>query len=530
MSSGEGLIEGWNDDQLAEFQAGGSDGAAKCGEVVLVAAADLLDEAMEAKSLEHPRELRWRDSLKAGAQGARLESADGELAVSDGLEEIQIGAMKEIEAAIAPIAVAYRRGDFLQGMEAGTGVIDGSEEIEVAIGGGTQEMKQGWQAVDRLAHRSELEFRGTVAMFHRAVVLEKGHVISGAFGTPDKTKLIIELDSHGPHVMLDARALDSSMEVVTDLPLVGGGQFASQESDDVLRLDGVDGSVGNGGIEGLEVGLAPEDNVGGVLHLHQAPVIPRSEISGYRTVPGGYPVQVLVESPDIEVIGERLGAGEVGDIDEGVFQRGAGDAFFLKLGSQLIMPVEIELKAERCPGWHPQVAKPQFGVDEVEVVMQTLGFGGSKGGLATGLVMPGLERGTGFHCREDVDQTGVITALGDDRLDALLLPEAVAPDELDVQPVLSGEFLGVSTDLLPELLGEQWIVEEANTNNSQVPRHGLGVADIGERTCDHHPVKARQGATNLGCMSVYERLHRVIITQSTFHCQENGGESLFGSG
>ena len=146
-------------------------------------------------------------------------------------------------------------------------------------------------------------------------------------------------------------------------------------------------------------------------------------------------------------------------------------------------------------------------MDEVEVVMQTFRLAGLQDGPATGLVVPGLERGTGFHRREDVDQARVITALGDDRLDSLLLPEVVAPDELDDQPALLGEFLGVSTDLLSEGLGEQWVVEEGNATDSQVSRHGLGMADISECARDRHPVKAGQGATNLRCMPVYKCLH-----------------------
>ena len=139
--------------------------------------------------------------------------------------------------------------------------------------------------------------------------------------------------------------------------------------------------------------------------------------------------------------------------------------------------------------------------------MQTFCLSGLQESLATGLVVPGLERGTGFHRREDVDQAGVITALGDDRLDSLLLPEVVAPDELDDQPALLGEFLGVSTDLLSEGLGEQRVVEEANAIDPQVSRHGLGMADISECARDHHSVKAGQGTTNLGFMPIYESLH-----------------------
>lgn len=80
MSVGNRLIESWNDDQLSELQDSGGDCSVKGGKVVLVAAADFLDEAMGAKALEHARQLRRRDSGKPWTEAARLESADGELA------------------------------------------------------------------------------------------------------------------------------------------------------------------------------------------------------------------------------------------------------------------------------------------------------------------------------------------------------------------------------------------------------------------------------------------------------------------
>ncbi len=88
------------DDQLSELQAGGGDRAAEGGKVVLVAASELLDDAMGAKPFEHSRQLRWRDSRKAWTEGVRLESPDSELAAGHGPEETQIGAVQQVEATI----------------------------------------------------------------------------------------------------------------------------------------------------------------------------------------------------------------------------------------------------------------------------------------------------------------------------------------------------------------------------------------------------------------------------------------------
>ena len=146
-------------------------------------------------------------------------------------------------------------------------------------------------------------------------------------------------------------------------------------------------------------------------------------------------------------------------------------------------------------------------MDEVEVVMQTFRLGGLEGGLSGGLVVPGLERGAWFHRREDVDQTGVTTTLGDDYLDALLFSEVVTADELDLQSVLAGELLSACPDLLPEPLCEQWIIKETDSPHPQIPRHGLCMADVGERANNYYPVETGQDATNFGCMSIYKCFH-----------------------
>ena len=142
MSTENRLVEVRNDDQLSELEAGHGDGAAKSSEVVLVTASDLLDEAVCAQALEHSRQLRRRDVRKARTEGARLESADGEFASANGPEEIQIITVKEIETTIAPVTVVHRRRYFLQGAQARAGIINGREEVQVAMGSRADELVQ----------------------------------------------------------------------------------------------------------------------------------------------------------------------------------------------------------------------------------------------------------------------------------------------------------------------------------------------------------------------------------------------------
>jgi len=490
------MIESWDDNKFSELKGGNCDYAAKSGKVVFITMPDLFDKSMGTKTFEHSRKLRCGYVLKTWTKGTRLESADSELAADYSLEEIQVSTMEQVKTAITAIALARWLGDFLQGTEAGTGIIYGSQEVEIAMGGSTEEIMQSWQTIDRLAHGSEFECGSPIAMFHRTVVFEKGHVIGGAFHTSNKPELVIELYSHWPHVVLNTCALDTGVKVVANFPLVVGGQLTSKESNNVFWLDSMDGSMGDGGIERLEISLSLEDNVGGIFHLHQTPMISRGKISSYRAILSGNFVEVLMEPTNIQCISQCLSTIKVGNVDKGIFQHGISDPFFLEFDSQFIMPIEIELQAEWCPGRHTKVTQPQLWMNEIEVVMQAFRLGGLEISLAGSLIMPRFKGGAGLHCREDMNHTGVIAPLVNNRLDAFFLPEIVAPDEFDVQSILTSKLLGVCTDLLTELPGKQRIIKEANPLDPQMTRHGLCMADIWQRTSNYYPVEAGQGAKN----------------------------------
>ena len=64
----------------------------------------------------------------------------------------------------------------------------------------------------------------------------------------------------------------------------------------------------------------------------------------------------------------------VADLGKGVVEKPEGDALGAELVGQPGMSVAIELQPERHPGGHAQVAEPELGVDEVEIVVQALGF------------------------------------------------------------------------------------------------------------------------------------------------------------
>ena len=114
-----------------------------------------------------------------------------------------------------------------------------------------------------------------------------------------------------------------------------------------------------------------------------------------------------------------------------------------------------------------------------------------------GFVVPGPIRRARLHGREDVDQTRVVSAFGEDLFDPRLLAERLElADELDLQPRLGGEPLGVLPQLLAQRLGPTRIIEQADLVVTEIPAHRLGMTDIGQRAGDDDPVEARQDAAD----------------------------------
>ncbi len=174
----------------------------------------------------------------------------------------------------------------------------------------------------------------------------------------------------------------------------------------------------------------------------------------------------------IEAVGKALGFKGIGERQEGVVGGVKADASLHQLPRQPAVAVEVDLQAKRRPGRHPHVAQAELLVDEVEVVVQTLAGDRLEEGLAARLVVPGAVGGARLHGREDVHQTGVIAALGEDRLDPVLFAERLElADELDLQARLGGQALGVGAHLVAQRLGPAGIVEQANAAVAQVRRH-----------------------------------------------------------
>lgn len=116
----------------------------------------------------------------------------------------------------------------------------------------------------------------------------------------------------------DPRAFHADIETVAHLALVLSAQLAAQERGDVVGFDGVDGRPRQVAIDGRQIRLPPENNVGSVLALIHAPVVSHTKIPMKRTKPACHSIQALVKPLDPQSVGGLLRPPPIRDIHEGI--------------------------------------------------------------------------------------------------------------------------------------------------------------------------------------------------------------------
>src|ERR1051325_370855 len=317
--------ESWDNGALAQPGCGGDDAASQAGEVVLVGAAYALDQAVHAQALELPRELRSTELGEDATEIADLEAAQVEFAASESEQERAVIGVEEIEPAPAALLVADGLREAFEVPASGTVVVEAGEEFEITAVGGTEEPGEDAQAVEGLLDGGELGLAAAVAVFHRAVVFEEGDVVGDGLDTQDMAELVVHLQRGAAHLVTDAGALDAGVEVVADLAEVARVELLAQEGGDVLGADGVDGGADQVVVEGSQVLAALEDDVGGVLDLHDAPVVAGRELGGRRAELVREAVELAMQGQRLQPVGDLLRSREVVDVDERVVEELVAD-------------------------------------------------------------------------------------------------------------------------------------------------------------------------------------------------------------
>jgi len=496
-----------DDTHLPQFECGGRYFASQSGQIVFVCVSDLLDKSMLSQTFEHSGYLMAGLGTQPLTQVAVLKSADIKLSPKEGLEQIKIITMKEIEASVATITGIARPGNPIQIANRRRGVIDRREEFQVATVGCLHPFRQNSQAIDGFLQRCHFHVPGSVAVFHPSVVFEEGNIIRYGFDTKHQAVLVVHFNGHLTHVMPEAGPFRPGMEISAHLVLVTAVQLASQKRSNVLGFNRVNGGTNKFVIDRLEVPLVAKHHVRSIFYLQEAPVVTGSKMANHRTVFAYDLIELAMEAFGRHRIRQCLSFVKVIDLDKGIVEHLKADPFFMETGRQLVVAVVIELQAERGPRGHPQIAQAQFRRHEVEVIMQTPAGDRLKIRGVGLFVMPGLIASTRLHRREDVDQAGMRASLCYDLMDPVFLAEALLADELDFQAVLVGQAFGVGANLVSQGLGPLGVIENPNVLCFEKAGHALGRTNTGNGAGEHDAVKARQYPLNLTGVMLNKLLH-----------------------
>ena len=108
------------------------------------------------------------------------------------------------------------------------------------------------------------------------------------------------------------------------------------------------------------------------------------------------------------------------------------------------------------------------------------------------LAVPGLVGRAGFHCRDDMHQTGMVAARGQHRGNYVLLADVAAGNVLDGNAGSRSQLGGALAHTITKRLGKSRIVEDADLPRREKCRHPLCIARPRQGTGDDDPVVAGQ--------------------------------------
>ena len=448
------------------------------------------------------------------AQIGVFESADHEFTAQDNGEQLEVVAVEQVEAAVGAVVGAYGFGHFVESFDAVDGVVDGGEELDVASVGVVQELDEVFDAVDTFLHRRELSGGSPVAVYYLAVVFEKGDVVGRRLDTQHDAVFVVHFYCGLSHVVFDTGSLDTCVKIVAYLTLVICVEISSEKRSDVVGFDGVGSGANQLIIKGREILLAFEHDVGGVFDLHEAPMVSVEELANDGAVASHGPVQKFVQAVGTHGIGELLGGCRIRDLDESVVEHFVVDAVLVQFSRQFVMAVEVKLQTKGCPGGYAQIAQAQLWQDEIEIIVQALARCILEKGFMCFLVVPRMIGRTRFHRREDMHQSRMVSAFGDDGFDAFLFAEILLCDEVDFQVIVLRNGFGVLAQRFAQLIGPLGKIEDADAVRTEPAGCGARISDIHHGAGNDHTVVTRKRKGNFICMAFCKVTHANSMKQN----------------
>ena len=204
---------------------------------------------------------------------AVLESADIEFSGYNGTEQIEIIAMEEVESSPTALAIMDGFGDLIEITDGRGGIVDRGDKIEVSAICGLHQFEEDREAVNGLFNRRDLHSPCSIAMFHPSVVFEERDVIGHCFDAKNHCAFIVHLDGDLFHVVLDACSFNAGMKIIAYFPIELPCESTTKKCGDMVGFHRMDGGTHQLLVNGLQFALALEDDIHGILNLHEAPMI-----------------------------------------------------------------------------------------------------------------------------------------------------------------------------------------------------------------------------------------------------------------
>ncbi|CAG0930582.1 hypothetical protein TFLX_01839 [Thermoflexales bacterium] len=164
------------------------------------------------------------------------------------------------------------------------------------------------------------------------------------------------------------------------------------------------------------------------------------------------------------------------------------DPLSCQLMGQPRMAVEVHLDAKWAPGGHTEVAQAQLGIDEVEVVVQTLPRVRFEKGFRRGLVMPWFVTPAGFQRGEDMGQSRLAAAFLQNGFNAGLFAKVLLANVFNRQTLFFRNRVRIRAETLRQRLGKLSVIENANALRSQVLGHPLRIASGHQTPCENDTI------------------------------------------
>ena len=148
------------------------------------------------------------------------------------------------------------------------------------------------------------------------------------------------------------------------------GNLAAEETRDLFGFHAQHRSPGELFIERPKRDGGAEHQIGGIFHLHQAPVVGLAEHVEHRAALCGIAIEHTVQQVGREPVCQFLRAEPVVNPDKGIVGGGEADALCRQLPGQPAMTVAVELMEEpghpgcvadrrKCPGYHHPIVAGQ---------------------------------------------------------------------------------------------------------------------------------------------------------------------------